>query len=111
MLCVDGRSPRQGPLVNTAVISNAAPSYAPAGRHLIQASAVIEAGRPVPAEPEMRRHAAEILGGSAAGWELLRSGDEVRDVRRVGGRGFVRPVRLGADHLDVRLSALRQRQQ
>ncbi len=78
MLCVDGRSPRQGPLVNTAVISNAAPSYAPAGRHLIQASAVIEAGRPVPAEPEMRRHAAEILGGSAAGWELL-ARHEIRD--------------------------------
>lgn len=71
MLHVDGRSPRRGPLVNTAVISNSAPSYAPAGRHLIQASALLGPGRPAPADGEIRRHAADIFGASAADWELL----------------------------------------
>ena len=71
MLCVDGRARRGGPLVNTAVISNAAPSYAPAGRHLIQTSALFGAGRPVPTDDEVRRHAGEILGAPTSGWELV----------------------------------------
>ncbi len=70
MLCVDGRS-GQGPLVNTAVISNSAPSYAPAGRHLIQASALAGPGRTGPAEADARRHAGEIFGAAAGGWQLL----------------------------------------
>ncbi|QYF89270.1 MULTISPECIES: NAD(P)/FAD-dependent oxidoreductase [Arthrobacter] len=78
MLCVDGRPSRHGPLVNAAVISNAAPSYAPAGRHLIQASAVVGPGRAVPGEEDIRRHAAEIFGSSAAEWDLL-ARHEIRD--------------------------------
>ena len=39
-----GRNPR-GPLVNAAVVSRAAPSYAPAGRHLVQGSALLGPGR------------------------------------------------------------------
>lgn len=71
MLCVDAREPRGGPLVNTAVVSNAAPGYAPAGRHLVQTSALFGPGRPVPGEEEVRRHAAGIYGADAAGWELV----------------------------------------
>ena len=71
MLHVDGRAPAGGPLVNAAVISNAAPSYAPAGRHLIQASALLGPGRPVPTEDDVRRHAAELFSSSTAGWELV----------------------------------------
>ena len=41
-LMVEGRS-GAGPVVNTAVISNVAPSYAPAGQHLVQASALLSA--------------------------------------------------------------------
>ena len=69
MLFVDGRSGSRGPVVNTAVISAAAPTYAPAGRHLIQASALWGPGRPEPAETQMRAHAAEILGVDAGGWQ------------------------------------------
>ena len=69
MLWVDGRAGRQGPVVNTAVISAAAPSYAPAGRHLIQGSALIGRDHPEPTASQMRRHAAAILGTDAADWQ------------------------------------------
>ncbi len=71
MICVDGRARPGGPLVNAAVISNAAPSYAPAGQHLIQTSALFDAGRPVPTDDEVRRHAGEIFGAPTSGWELV----------------------------------------
>ena len=71
LLCVDARERPGGPLVNTAVVSNAAPGYAPAGRHLVQTSALFGPGRPVPGDDAVRRHAAEIYGADAAGWELV----------------------------------------
>ncbi|MCY7395326.1 MAG: FAD-dependent oxidoreductase [Nocardioides sp.] len=72
LLHVDGRARAGGPVVNCAVISNAAPSYAPPGRHLVQASALLDPGR-APREADVRRHAGEILGCSTAGWrELIR---------------------------------------
>ena len=71
MLHVDGRAHPGGPLVNAAVISNAAPSYAPAGRHLIQTSALLGPGRPVPSDDDVRRHAADLFGSSTSGWELV----------------------------------------
>ena len=71
MLHVDGRAHAAGPLVNAAVISNAAPSYAPAGRHLIQTSALLGPGRPVPTDDDVLRHAADLFGSSTAGWELV----------------------------------------
>jgi phytoene dehydrogenase-like protein len=71
MICVDGRAPAGGPLVNAAVISNAAPSYAPPGRHLIQTSALMGPGLPVPGDDQVRRHAGEIFGSSTAEWELV----------------------------------------
>ena len=39
LLLVDGR--RRGPVLNAAVMSNAAPSYAPAGRHLVQVTCLL----------------------------------------------------------------------
>ncbi|MBP1134873.1 phytoene dehydrogenase-like protein [Arthrobacter sp. PvP023] len=71
MLCLDAREPRGGPLVNTAVVSNAAPGYAPAGRHLVQTSALFGPGRPVPGDDEVRNHAAGIYGEDATHWELV----------------------------------------
>ena len=71
LLCVDARERPGGPLVNTAVVSNAAPGYAPAGRHLVQTSALFGPGRPVPGDDAVRRHAAEIYGADAMGWELV----------------------------------------
>jgi len=46
-LAVDAR-PDAGPVVNTAVMSNVAPDYAPAGQHLVQASAVLPEGADCP---------------------------------------------------------------
>ncbi len=78
LLHVDGGARAAGPVVNTAVVSHAAPSYAPAGRHLVQASALLgptgAPDRPEPSEPDVRRHAARLLGapdGAEARWRLL----------------------------------------
>jgi phytoene dehydrogenase-like protein len=70
---VDGR--RRGPLVNAAVISAAAPSYAPAGAQLVQATAVLAPGpRDPAAAPDaftVRRQAGEMLGVDPRGWREL----------------------------------------
>jgi len=71
MLWVDGRPDPPGPVVNTAVISAAAPTYAPPGRHLICASALLECDGAAPPESVTRRHAADILGADGATWESL----------------------------------------
>ena len=71
ILSVDGRATPAGPVVNAAVTSAAAPSYAPPGRHLIAASALIGPGRPTPSEETMREHAADILGIDSATWRLV----------------------------------------
>ncbi|MDP2773590.1 MAG: FAD-dependent oxidoreductase [Nocardioides sp.] len=71
LLHVDARSRATGPVLNTAVVSAAAPSYAPAGRHLVQVSALLGPGRPVPAERELSRHAGELLGASPQRWRSL----------------------------------------
>jgi phytoene dehydrogenase-like protein len=71
MLWVDGRPAPPGPVLNTCVISAAAPTYAPAGRHLISASALLAPNGAPPPEDVMRRHAAEILGTGEQRWELL----------------------------------------
>ena len=57
LLRVDGRGPAGGPVVNTVVMTNAAPGYAPPGRHLVQATTLLptDAG-----EPDVRRHLAAL---------------------------------------------------
>lgn len=72
MIAVDGR--RSGPIVNTAVISHAAPSYAPAGRHLVQATCLL-GPQVVAGEVEVRRQLGEIWGTDATRWPLLRRDD------------------------------------
>lgn len=74
MLALDGRrrtdrSP--GPIWNAAVVSNAAPSYAPSGRHLIEATTLLD--RPDGEAPEsaIRQHLGEIYGCDATGWDLI----------------------------------------
>ncbi len=56
---VDGR--RRGPLVNAAVVSNAVPSYAPPGAHLVEVTTLLGPGHD-PTEAEVRRQAAEVFG-------------------------------------------------
>ncbi|MCH1865660.1 FAD-dependent oxidoreductase [Nocardioides sp. CFH 31398] len=75
LLHVDAGDPASGPVVNTAVVSHAAPSYAPPGRHLVQASALLDRrGGRRPTELDVRRHAARLLGarrGAEDSWQLL----------------------------------------
>ncbi len=68
LLHVDGRATPAGPLVNTAVVSRAAPSYAPPGRNLVQGSALSQDGGDT---DEMRRHAGDLLGVDPSGWEVV----------------------------------------
>jgi hypothetical protein len=71
MLWVDARQDALGPVLNTAVISAAVPSYAPAGQHLIAASALLDADGGAPPESATRRHAADIMGINNGTWNLL----------------------------------------
>lgn len=66
-LHLDGR--RRGPLANTAVVSNAAPSYAPAGGHLVQASAVMQGD--LVSDAHALRHLADIYACDPTSWRLL----------------------------------------
>ncbi len=68
LLLVDGGARRSGPVVNTAVMSHAAPSYAPAGRHLVQATTLAPDASD---EKQVRRHLERIYGVSTTGWDLL----------------------------------------
>jgi hypothetical protein len=54
-----------GPLVNAAVVSNVAPSYAPAGRHLIEATALLAPGQEPPPLAVVRAHLVALLGPGA----------------------------------------------
>ena len=74
LIAIDGRrtgptSP--GPIWNAAVITNAAPSYAPDGRHLISATTLLD--RPDGEAPEsaIRSQLADIYGCDTSAWELL----------------------------------------
>ncbi len=66
-LFLDGT--RAGPVVNTAVMSNAAPSYAPVGRHLVQATTLMPST--VPSEADVRTHLSAIYGRDTTGWEVV----------------------------------------
>ena len=64
VLLLDGTG-RSG-IANSVVMTLAAPSYAPPGRHLIATTATAEAGLD---EPAVRRHLAALYGRPAGDWE------------------------------------------
>ncbi|MEU7655293.1 NAD(P)/FAD-dependent oxidoreductase [Micromonospora chokoriensis] len=66
ILLVDGD--RREIVANTVVLSNAAPTYAPAGRHLIATSVV---GSTAPPEPTIRAELTRLYGQSTADWTHL----------------------------------------
>lgn len=72
-LRVDGR--RRGPVVNTAVMTNTAPTYAPRGQHLIQATCVMPSEA---SENGIRRQLAEMWDADTRPWRLLRRDDIAR---------------------------------
>ncbi len=71
LLHVDARTRATGPVLNTAVVSLSAPSYAPAGLHLVQASALLHPGEPAPTEEQVTRHAGELLGCATSRWRSI----------------------------------------
>lgn len=60
-----------GPIWNTAVISQAAPSYAPEGQHLIQATTLLDRPDGLAEEAQVRRDLERLYQRPTAGWELL----------------------------------------
>ncbi|MCH8563890.1 FAD-dependent oxidoreductase [Nesterenkonia sp. LB17] len=60
-----------GPIWNTAVVSQAAPSYAPEGQHLIQATTLLDRPDGLAEEAAVRRDLERLYQGSTADWELL----------------------------------------
>jgi hypothetical protein len=63
-LVIDGQ--RRGPVVNSIVISNLAPTYAPTGKSLLSSTTVEFAS-----ESEVRRHLALIWGAQSSEWSLI----------------------------------------
>ncbi|MET8309690.1 NAD(P)/FAD-dependent oxidoreductase [Micromonospora sp. NPDC005173] len=66
ILLVDGD--RREIVTNTVVLSNAAPTYAPTGRHLVATSVV---GPSAPPEPTVRAELTRLYGRSTADWTHL----------------------------------------
>jgi phytoene dehydrogenase-like protein len=70
VLHIDGH--RRGPVVNTSVISNVAPSYATNNRHLVSSTCVGVLDGSAD-EQAVRRQLALIYGRDAGGWEHVRT--------------------------------------
>ena len=88
-IVLDGE--RSGPVVNTVVLTNAAPEYAP-GRHLVSSSVVSGDAD----EPVVRAHLARLYGVDTGSWEHVARYDvphALPDQSPPMGR-FRRPVRL-----------------
>lgn len=92
--CLHIQLNRRGPVVNTAVVSNAQPAYAPAGRHLVQASTLWSEGRQ-PQEAEVRRHAEAIYGRSASDWTVVATHVLPRALTAVSPAVITLPVEAG----------------
>lgn len=74
LLAVDGRRSgpvAPGPVWNTAVISAAAPSYAPRGRHLVQATCLLDQPDGDASEDEVLRHVGQIYGCETSAWRTV----------------------------------------
>lgn len=60
-----------GPVWHTAVVSDAAPSYAPVGQHLVQATTLLDQPDGMADEAEVRKDLARLYGAPTNDWELL----------------------------------------
>ncbi len=59
-------SQNRGPVVNTIVISNMMPDYAPAGKNLISSTSILPT-----TESEVRRHLSVLYGTDTRNWKLV----------------------------------------
>jgi phytoene dehydrogenase-like protein len=73
LLVVDGRGTDgpPGPVWNAAVVSNAAPSYAPPGRHLVQATTLLDRPDGDAPDAEVRRHLGDMFGCDTTAWSVV----------------------------------------
>jgi phytoene dehydrogenase-like protein len=73
LVLLDGRGRAPGPVVNAAVMTNPAPSYAPAGRHLVQATTLLRRGQQpsVDEESAVRGQLEQMLAVSTGDWRLV----------------------------------------
>lgn len=110
MLAVDGRGvdAPPGPIWNTGVASNIAPSYAPTGRHLVHGTTLLDRPDGDADESDVRRHLGEIHGCDARTWEVVaRHRIEQALPATPAGSPVRRPVALGdgvfvcGDHRDT----------
>lgn len=113
LLAIDGRrrsTPGRppGPVWNAAVVSHAARSYAPAGRHLVQATTLLDRADGTAGADAVLRHVGEIYDTRTSDWKAL-GRYEIRDAlpalppplhtrsaNRAGDRLF-----MAGDHLDT----------
>ena len=73
LLAVDARGTHTppGPVWNAATVTTAAPSYAPAGRHLLEATTLLARPDGSAGEPQVRAHLADLYRCSTDGWEVV----------------------------------------
>ena len=83
-LIVDGQ--HRGVVINTLVISNFVPEYAPAGKNLISSTT----GTGV-TESEVRRHLATLYGCDNRTWELIAK-YEISAALPIGANGITQPI-------------------
>ena len=102
-LRVDGL--RRGPIVHTAIMTNTAPTYAPRGQHLVEATCVLPSEA---TETDVRRQLSELWGTDTHPWRLLRRDDITAALpAQDPPLNLRRPVRLGdgryvaGDHRDT----------
>ena len=102
MLVVDAAG---GPVVNSAVMSSVSPTYAPAGRALVQATTLLPSEAD---EAAVRRHLDRVWGVSTARWDVVTRHDIERALPEQSAPLRVRrPVALGdglfvaGDHRDT----------
>lgn len=110
LIALDGRrrGAPPGPVWNAAVVTTVAPSYAPPGRHLVQATTLLDRPDGLAPEKEVLTHLGELYGCSTSAWRTvaryeipvaLPSAPPPLDTRR--------PVHLGGpmfvcgDHVDT----------
>lgn len=99
---------RSGPVVNTAVVSNVAPDYAPEGRHLVQATTLASSALQTAGEAEVRAHLARMYRADTGAWDMVVAHDVVHALpQQRPGMSVRQPVELGGglfvagDHRDT----------
>ena len=73
LVAVDARGGQAppGPVWNAAVVSTVAPSYAPAGKHLVEATTLLARPDGEASEGEVLAHLGDLYGCDTASWQVV----------------------------------------